>query len=56
MFRGNSYLSMPLSREYIPLKPSVNLTGLVPDTQLRRPTADRVLMPMPTPTIFNLPK
>lgn len=41
------YLSMPLS---------VNLTGLVPDTQLRRPMADRVLMPLPTPTIFNLPK
>jgi len=49
MFRGNSYLSMPL-------KPSVNLTGFVTDDQLRRPLTDRVLKPLPTPTIFNLTK
>jgi hypothetical protein len=48
MYKRPAYISMPLA--------SVNLTGLVPDTQLRRPMADRVLMPLPTPTIFNLPK
>jgi hypothetical protein len=48
MYKRPAYISMPL--------PSVNLTGFVSDDQLRRPLTDRVLKPLPTPSIFNIAK